>query len=76
MLFFGTLIASIAYILVGLFGYVTFSMRPNVDELFKNQNILTYYPDLPVVEANLLGVLFVVTFAMPFSLIPLKDAIE
>lgn len=34
VLAYGTGIATIAYVLVGLFGYVTFAMRPNVDQLF------------------------------------------
>ena len=36
----GTIGATIAYIIVGIFGYVTFAQYPNVDDIFKIQNIL------------------------------------
>ena len=76
VLFAGTFIASFAYIAVGIFGYVTFASRPDVDKLFDHdKNILQYYPKLPVAEACLLGLIFVVTFATPFCLVPAKIAI-
>jgi len=40
VLFSGTLLASVCYILVGMFGYVTFSKRPDIAVLMDRNNIL------------------------------------
>jgi amino acid permease len=40
VLFSGTLLASICYIMVGMFGYVTFSKRPDIEALMTRNNIL------------------------------------
>ena len=73
----GTGLATVAYFLVGIFGYVTFSMNPNCDEIMDEQNILKAdYGDLTIIKVCLVGVLIVVLFASPFCVLPSKDAIE
>ena len=72
----GTILASIIYITVGIFGYVTFASRPDVEELFAgDKNILSYYPGGGITDTCLVGLLLVLTFASPFSLVPSKIAI-
>ena len=74
----GTSIASVAYIIVGIFGYATFCKRDDVDTLFtKSANILYYYTSKgPAIEASLLGILIIVLLASPFSILPSKDGVE
>lgn len=73
----GTAIAAVAYILVGIFGYVTFSLSPDVYCLMEDQNILKadYGQNVPI-KICLIGVLFVVIFASPFCVLPVKDTWE
>lgn len=40
VLWIGTGIATVVYIIVGMFGYVTFAMNPKVQEIMDGQNIL------------------------------------
>jgi len=40
VLFSGTLLASVCYIMVGMFGYVTFAKRPDIAFLMDRNNIL------------------------------------
>lgn len=77
VLCFGTLIAAIAYILVGIFGFTTFALSPNVCELMEAQNILKAdYGQNALIKACTIGVLFVVMFASPFCILPVKDSLE
>ena len=77
ILAYGTSIASVAYLLTGIFGYITFVKHENVDEIMNMQNILKAdYGDLIIIKICLIGVLFVVWFASPFALLPVKDSIE
>lgn len=77
VLAYGTMIASISYILTGVFGYVTFVQHPNVDVIMNRQNILKadYGPNV-IIKTCLIGVLSIVLFAAPFALLPVKDSIE
>ena len=67
VLWIGTGIATVVYIVVGMFGYVTFAMNPKVDEIMDQQNILQAdYGDNNTIKACLLLMLTVVLFASPF----------
>ena len=77
VLWIGTGIATVVYILVGMFGYVTFAMNPQVDEIMDQQNILQAdYGDNNTIKVCLLLMLMVVLFASPFCVLPAKDSIE
>merc|ERR1711935_785277 len=73
----GTMIASCSYILTGVFGYITFAKRLNVEQIMNVQNILIAdYGGFIVIKLCLLGVLVIVTFAAPFCILPSKDSVE
>jgi len=73
----GTTAASVAYVVTGLFGYVTFANHDNVQELMERQNILDCYEDdLVIIRVCMLGVLTIVLFASPFCILPAKDSFE
>ena len=72
----GTGMASVAYILCGVFGYVTFAMNSKVCEIMNEQNILKADYEGVIIKICLLGVLFLVMFAAPFCVLPTKDSIE
>lgn len=79
----GTLMASISYILTGVFGYVTFAMHkdqdgnPDVERIMEAQNILKAdYGGIHIIKVCLLGVLIIVLFAAPFCVLPAKDSLE
>jgi amino acid permease len=73
----GTGFSSMAYIMCGAFGFITFSMRDNVCQIMNEQNILKAdYNGNVVIKVCLIGVLFVVLFASPFCILPCKDSIE
>jgi len=75
----GTFLAVISYIFAGMFGYVTFAMRPDVDEIMNKQNILKADygdPSPTVIRVCLFGILLVVALASPFALLPSKDSME
>mmetsp|Transcript_2002 Transcript_2002/g.2980 ORF Transcript_2002/g.2980 Transcript_2002/m.2980 type:complete len:435 (-) Transcript_2002:22-1326(-) len=78
VLWVGTGIASVAYIMAGMFGYLTWDMDPNVDEIMTAQNILLapYGDGHNVVKVCLVAILVVVLFASPFTVLPTKDSIE
>lgn len=77
VLLIGTLIAASAYILVGVFGFTTFALSPKVVEIMEAQNILEAdYGSNPIMKACCVGMLFVVMFASPFCVLPVKDSIE
>lgn len=74
---FGTGMASLAYILCGMFGYITFAKNPMVCEIMEEQNILKAdYHGNVVVRICMVGLLFVVMFAAPFCVLPTKDSLE
>ena len=72
----GTIGATLAYLLAGIFGYVTFADYPNVKYLMNQQNILKSYPDMAVNYISLFGILTVVLFATPLTILPCKDTLE
>lgn len=72
----GTIGATFAYFLGGVFGYVAFADRPNVDYLMNLQNILKCYPPITVNFISLFGILTVILFATPLTILPCKDTVE
>lgn len=69
--------ASVCYMLVGMFGYATFAMRPDIVDLMDRNNILQNdYNGIYIIKLCLLGMLMVVFFATPFCVLPNKDSIE
>lgn len=73
----GTGIATLSYIMCGMFGFITFAMDPRVNEIMEEQNILKAgYGGNTTVKICLIGVLFVALSAAPFALLPVKDAVE
>lgn len=72
----GTIGATIAYLLLGIFGYVTFADYINVKSLMNQQNILKCYPDIPANYVSLFGILTVILFATPLTILPCKDTLE
>ena len=73
----GTTLASVCYIVVGMFGYATFSKRSDIVKIMKNNMILEndYHGSLTI-KLCLFGMLMVVLFACPFCVLPVKDSIE
>lgn len=77
ILLLGTLLASVAYILCGIFGYVTFANHADVEALMGKQNILECYKGgMTIVKVCQVGVLLMVLFASPFCVLPAKDSFE
>jgi len=77
VLYIGTAMATIAYVMTGMFGYITFSMHPEVDKIMNDQNILKApYGGSVIIKVCLIGLLVVVLFASPFCLLPCKDSVE
>lgn len=75
----GTVAATIAYIMVGIFGYVTFAAYPEVAEIMDIQNILKAppYGDKNIaIYISLFGMCMVVLFACPLTILPCKDTLE
>jgi len=73
----GTTFASIAYIVTGIFGYITFANHTMVKELMEKRNVLDCYgPDVVLGKVCLLGILIIVLFASPFCVLPSKDSFE
>ena len=84
VIFGGTAMAAVAYIMAGIFGYIAFaagSTPKELEDIF-NDNILAapYTTDdgkTPVViYVSLFGMMIVVVFATPFCVLPTKDSIE
>ena len=80
VLVYGTLVASLAYIMAGMFGYITFAMYPSeeLSDIMQDQNILKapYAEDKYIVKFCLVSMLVVVLFASPFTVLPAKDSFE
>jgi amino acid permease len=83
----GTIGATISYMIAGIFGYAAFANYPTgyasnyneektLDGLMNLQNILKCYPNNPVNLISLFGILTVVIFATPVTILPCKDTIE
>jgi len=73
----GTTLASVCYIVVGMFGYATFSKRHNIVDIMNTNMILQndYHGNI-IIKLCLFGMLMVVLFACPFCVLPVKDSIE
>jgi amino acid permease len=105
VLYLGTSLACIAYIIAGIFGFTAFASGTDLDTykmIFDKQNILqapftlknddskecldyfiNFYNDsicvtqVPIaIYVSTFGILFVVTMAAPFCVLPTKDSIE
>ena len=81
----GTIVAAVAYILAGIFGYVAFAAdpkdEPEIKKIFASSNILqapySHNGHTPIVMfVSLFGMCLVVLFAAPFCVLPTKDSIE
>lgn len=75
----GTVGATIAYLFVGIFGYVTFADYINVEEIMDLQNILKappYGKSNVAIYISLFGMCIVVLFACPLTILPCKDTLE
>jgi len=76
VLIIATVIACTCYALAGFFGYATFALYANVDEIMKKENILEApYNNGWVLAAQFL-LLAGVVLASPLCLLPCKDTIE
>jgi len=105
VLYYGTTMACVAYIVAGIFGFAAFASGTDLDTykmIFDKQNILqspfslkndgtkecldyfiNFYNDsvcvtqVPIaIYVSIFGILFVVTMAAPFCVLPTKDSIE
>ena len=77
VLFVGTTLATIIYFLVGFFGYATFVRNDGLKKLMvDDQNILMGPYKLPIMYGCQFGILVIVLFASPFSILPSKDSLE
>ena len=73
----GTIGATVAYLLAGVFGYATFADKDNVKFLMNQQNILKCYPESVTINyISLFGILTVILFATPLTILPCKDTLE
>ena len=72
----GTIGATFAYWLGGVFGYTAFAANPAVKELMDLQNILKCYPNITVNYISLFGIMIVILFATPLTILPCKDTVE
>ena len=72
----GTVGATIAYLLAGIFGYATFANYKDVDARMEQQNILKCYPNITANYISLFGILIVILFATPVTILPCKDTVE
>jgi len=77
VLLIGTGIATTAYMLCGIFGYVTFSKNPNIDKWMSNPNQLLFdYGHEPIIHVCLILFVVCIFFASPFCVLPAKDSFE
>lgn len=77
VLLYGTFGSSISYIIAGVFGYMTFSTYPNVADLMNIKNILLCYPEnSSATYISLFGILGVLLFNTPLTVLPCKDTLE
>ena len=83
VIFGGTIMAAIAYISAGIFGYIAFADGSTVEQLdtYFSNNVLSapYKVDghTPIpIYISLFGMMMVVMFATPFCILPSKDSIE
>jgi len=77
----GTVITAVIYIIVGIFGWVTFTKNDYYDAIMQKQNILIAdefggYGYSKIMKACGFLILFVVLFASPFCVLPAKDSVE
>ena len=76
VLFYGTVGASIAYVMAGVFGYSSFAANKDVDEMMNIKNILLCYPDSAANFISLFGIQIVLLFNTPLTILPCKDTLE
>lgn len=84
MIFIGTALAVVLYIMAGTFGYMAFADHPDsvdIDAIFNNNILQAPFKDKDgntplVVYISLFGMCCVVTIATPFCILPCKDSLE
>ena len=88
VLFRGSVLATVAYLFGGIFGYATFAEYPipnrtsypyteTVDTIMNLQNILKCpYQGNVWIYICLFGILLVILFATPLNVLPCKDSVE
>jgi amino acid permease len=80
VLYGGTAVAATAYIMTGMFGYVTFAAFPEdqLADIMDEQNILKapYHENRKIIKVCQVSMLIVVLFASPFTVLPAKDSFE
>lgn len=71
----GTSLTVTLYTMIGVFGYLSFNLNPDVD--LKDQNILLspWKKNIPILIGNF-AVLFATIAAIPLCVLPCKDSIE
>lgn len=73
----GTVGATILYTIAGTFGYAAFANNEQLATYMDKQNILQCYPKGNIPNyISLFGILTVVLFATPLTILPCKDTIE
>ena len=80
----GTIVACLAYIAAGMFGFMSFTANISDVDYQKTFNDVILFGDYAdsdgktplVIYISLFGMCFVVTFAAPFCILPTKDSIE
>jgi hypothetical protein len=77
VMFYGTIGVTISYLMAGIFGYVTFASYKNCDAIMNLQNILEspYQGNIAIYVCSF-GILIVVLFATPLTMLPCKDTLE
>ena len=77
MIFIATLITILSYSLTGFFGYASFAMSVNVEEIMLEQNIFNapYFND-KYVAASMFLIIFMIILSIPLTVLPCKDTIE
>ena len=84
IIFIGTTLATVAYTSAGIFGYVAFADGSTVTELntyFSDNALAAPYTNsngnTPIpIYISLFGMMVIVTFAVPFCVLPTKDSLE
>lgn len=77
VLYIGTGMATVAYFICGIFGFVAFSASQDMNVEMEKQNILlANYGSNSVIKACKVLLLVVILFASPFCVLPSKDSFE
>lgn len=75
VVYWGTFLAVVCYIMIGVFGYLSFDLLPPKVLDAKNILLAPYKNNMPILVANF-AVLFAVITAAPLVILPTKDSVE